>query len=522
MMELVDNQIFSSLLHDRSQVLISNGAKIVAEGAENFVLTRPLLSLILSESTQLEELLDAYGARSNQEWYSFRMHVAMLKNFSNAGYELLHLRHTIRSYEFQTAHHDFENDTEGAIQYVAVFLFCSLKQLIADTYRFHWLPPEEMLGYDFSENLPAGILPKNRTLPGKGSASQLVIHLATSFLNSTEDARFLDKASKAHGPQWRGLDFDLLSEASIRALEGKFHNLQSIYDTYVSYSNVEDNDNSLRRLRGHISVVLHLLKVTTTFIHFYERHICIQGDDLFCHKHCVLQSDWYLEIITHYLCRYSYEFLSSARDLCQQMLKHYAVVETIEVSTPPFFGFHVRPSTLISSIVRHYGSEVKMLLDKEYDASVPMNLFLANEWINQLKRKYVYEELAKIDDELKTCQAGLDAGELTHADAVRRIIRSLANRNVIRVLVYPLDVEPLIKAAAAPTLLELMQTVIASLHAQRALSIIFSTKVKFRGDVRILNDIRVLAENGYGENEHGDNIPLPPELAYLNHFRPAN
>lgn len=521
MIKQVDSQEFSSLLHERSQVLISNGVRIVKEGPQNFELTRPLLNLIQAESTQLEELLDAYGAKSNQDWYSFRMHVAMLKNFSTAGYELLHLRHTCHAYDFEGTLNHFERDTDNAIMYVASFLFCALKQLVSDTYAFNWPPPEEMLGYDFTEKLPEGRLPKNRSFAGRESAQQLVIHLATSFLNSTEDAKFLDTAANSTAPKWRGLNFDLLSEASIRRLQGRFHNLQSLYDTYVSYSNIEDKDTSLRRLRGHISLVLHLLTVTTIFMHFYERHIELQGDELFCHKNCVLKSSWFLEQLTHYLCRYSYEFLSSARGLCQQMLRRYAVVDTIEVPAPRYFGFHVRPSTLISSIVRHYGSEVCMILDKEYDASIPMNLFLANEWINQLKRSHVTEELVKLDDLLSTAQRHVDQGEITRIEAVHSLIRQMASRDLIQVLVYPINVEAVVKASTAPSLLELMQTVIANLHAQRSININYPINVRFKGDIRILNDIKILAESGYGENERGANVALPAELAYLNHFRPG-
>jgi len=35
----------------------------------------------------------------------------------------------------------------------------------------------------------------------------------------------------------------------------------------------------------------------------------------------------------------------------------------------------------------------------------------------------------------------------------------------------------------------------------------------------VLKDIEILAANGYGENETGSNIPLPPELTYLTYSR---
>ncbi len=521
MVKTVDPTEFSNLLHLRSQILVSNGAQLVARGAREFTLTRPLLSLLQSESSQLEELLDAYGARSNQTWHLFRMHVAVLKNFSSAGYELLHLSHTFHSYDFRGTHPDFDGATQGALTFVSAMLFCSLKQLVEDTYAFGWLPPEEMLSYDFSEELPEGMLPKNRVFPGKVTAQQLVTRLATSFLNNTEDARFLETASKCTGPDWRGLNFDLVSEANIRVLEEKFHTLQSLYDTYVSQSEIEGNDTSLRSLRGHISLVLHLLKVLTVFLHFYERHIHLQGDEIFCHKNCVLKSDWYLEIVTRYLCKYSYEFLTSARDLCQHMLQRYAVIDTIEVAAPPYFGFHVRPATLIASIVRHYGSRVTMQLDREYDAGVPMNLFLANEWLNQLKRQHVGRALASYSNEIKHIQSQMDSNVLTPVEGIHELLRSMADKGLIQILSYPLAVANIIKTSASKTLTELLQAVIAHLLAQRQINIIYPVKVKFSGDVRVLDDIRILAENGYGENERGANIPLPPELLYLSHARPA-
>ena len=39
--------------------------------------------------------------------------------------------------------------------------------------------------------------------------------------------------------------------------------------------------------------------------------------------------------------------------------------------------------------------------------------------------------------------------------------------------------------------------------------------VTFIGDKRVLNDLQMLAEHGYGEDNFGNNIPLPKELSYL-------
>jgi hypothetical protein len=38
---------------------------------------------------------------------------------------------------------------------------------------------------------------------------------------------------------------------------------------------------------------------------------------------------------------------------------------------------------------------------------------------------------------------------------------------------------------------------------------------KFIGDKRVLADIKLLAESGYGEDKFGNNVPLPEKLPYL-------
>jgi len=43
--------------------------------------------------------------------------------------------------------------------------------------------------------------------------------------------------------------------------------------------------------------------------------------------------------------------------------------------------------------------------------------------------------------------------------------------------------------------------------------------VRCKGDKRVLDDIRLLAENGYGEDDSGNNIDLAPELGYLRYGR---
>jgi len=56
---------------------------------------------------------------------------------------------------------------------------------------------------------------------------------------------------------------------------------------------------------------------------------------------------------------------------------------------------------------------------------------------------------------------------------------------------------------------------IAQLQATGQIDISSGLMITFSGDKRVLADIALLAKHGYGEDNFGNNIPLPKELAYL-------
>ena len=55
----------------------------------------------------------------------------------------------------------------------------------------------------------------------------------------------------------------------------------------------------------------------------------------------------------------------------------------------------------------------------------------------------------------------------------------------------------------------------AQLLALGKIDVNSKASVTFEGDERVLSDIKLLAENGYGEDKFGNNISLPDKLTYL-------
>ena len=65
------------------------------------------------------------------------------------------------------------------------------------------------------------------------------------------------------------------------------------------------------------------------------------------------------------------------------------------------------------------------------------------------------------------------------------------------------------------TMLEKVTAEMARLLAMGKIDVDTKMTAKFIGDKRVLADIKLLAESGYGEDKFGNNISLPEKLAYL-------
>ncbi len=226
---------------------------------------------------------------------------------------------------------------------------------------------------------------------------------------------------------------DQINEVIVRRYEMLIHNIQSSFDSYVVNTKSSSENLKLEQLRSHFSIVLHMLQVTGSLLHFYERHLYDIGfKDVYKtvsgSLSDVIDPDVLLDRAVNFGLFYAWKFLSSGKALAARILNENMETAVIDVGIPKDRGFHSRPSLLVAKIVQHYGGEVKMLVNNDiFDAASVLDI----QWAG-----------GKIKKE---------------------------------------DVEI----------------------------------VQFKGDLRALKDLKILAAVNYGEDHMGKGIPLPKELSYL-------
>jgi len=472
---------------------------------------RPVIGRLQLEASKCEEMLDAFGAPRNEYWQPFRLAVAVAKAFTRVIYNLFHIYNAAPGYRLLDVEGDFIEATKEArntllrslAKAAAGFMKVAKKMKLTEDLR-------PLDNYNFRDYVVDGQLEANRKRKIVENPREKAVYLATNLLNLAEESEWLNIYETLTPETYHTSIPEVVSEERMRHISNSFHNLQSLYDTYLSGSDIAEKDDNLPTMRGQITVVFHLLDTAVTLVHFYERHSAknwakklkapISNQELLC-------------VIIEYFVTFADRYIKAGQKLCRDILKSYAVKGEIEVPIPNYRGFHVRPSTLIAKIAIHYGSEVKMSLGSSvYDAALPLELFRANEELNRRKRdavaRYVMEhKLVKND-------AGACYDEPLMKKILRVIFLDLLEKQKIMIYDNDFSFEDL-----APyeneTLAEFIKRGIALYLAMGKIDIVSGETVNFHGDMRVLEDIRILAEHGYGEDKFGNNIVLPPELSYL-------
>jgi len=510
----IQDHELAALLRERLGRLQGLLACLVDAQADPAVLTRRLIGRLLLEASQTEALLDEYGAALNRRWRRFRELMAALKSFAAIAQGLAHLDRRLPAYRLLAAASDFPAATKRYATLVGQVLLQVAQAAQAEAQALDIVAPAcSVSAADYVERFPPGRLPRDIEDRYPGDAAATNTRLASEFLNLEACGKFLHDAARVAPSDYAGCFPRPISEEALRALTFRFHNLQSLYDTHVAGTSIERLDHNLGFLRGHVSAILHLLQIATDLAHYYERHVrpgsgraardapeALPG----------LKTDVVMGTLFSYAAVFASAYLVAGQRLCHDILRRYAAIGRTEVPLPAYRGFHVRPSNLVARIVHHYGSEVSMELDGQvFDAASPLDLFRANEGINARKRRWLAAELARAAPP----HVGTEEPAVI-AEAVAALITRLAGEGKIVIYRQPPEFSEEAGRRDGGVLGNAVAE-IAHLQASGQIDIRTDLTVAFVGDKRVLDDVDLLARHGYGEDAFGNNVVLPPALAYL-------
>jgi phosphotransferase system HPr-like phosphotransfer protein len=342
--------------------------------------TKRFYAQMVSSSKLLEDYLDFHGAKNNLGWYYYRELVASVRNRAEAGYSQKHIYIRLPFYNLLGTER-FEDAGYATHKFLSSSLRAICRNAMKEAGRLGIKFPSDRVVWDDFPGIPTETrLESDIDEENLSEERKNVVRIATEFLRVSREFETHSFYSSHSIEQIKQIVPGRFNEEQARRFEMAVHSLQSSFDTYVNRSGLQLRKQGLKSLRGHISVVLHLLELTRRLLHYYERHlyevgyksICIQVRNELAKA---VDPEQILDRILNYGLYYVCHFLLSGRDLAQELLNQNVERGTIVVGVPQKLGFHSRPSLLVAKVVQHYGGHVELCVGYDrFDASSVLDL----------------------------------------------------------------------------------------------------------------------------------------------------
>ena len=342
--------------------------------------TKKLYSKLISSSMLLEDFLDFHGAKNNKNWYFYRELAATARHLSLGANFQKHISNRLVFYDLIDIG-EFDKEGERTHDFLTQCLIKIAPVIIAEARRLNIIiPTEEFSSSDFPSVVTSEMLDYDIDDQNKDQQKRNIVKIANELLNiakSFEEFKFYEFYTYQDILK---LVPEKVNEVEIRRYEMLVHNLQSSFDTYVIHGGFRYGNRKLKQLRGHFSVVFHLLQMVGRLLHFYERHLYEAGYKNTYKKvqdklSSLVNPETLLDRTINYGLFYACHFLTTGIELAREILNENIERSTITVGIPIKLGFHSRPSLLVAKIVQHYGGQVDLCIGSDrFDASSVLDL----------------------------------------------------------------------------------------------------------------------------------------------------
>ncbi len=344
------------------------------------VFSKKLYSKLIASSQLLEDFLDFHGAKNNKNWYFYRELTAAVRHLSISSYSYKHISNRLVFYDLVDTE-DFKREGEVVFNFLTSVLI-KMAPLILDEARrlnipvpkgnyepadFPSVPTSDVLDYDIDDE-------------DKRQQKKNIVKIASKFLTIAGNFDRLCFYEPYSMEEILDIIPDKVNEVEIRYFEMLVHSLQSSFDTYVIHGGFRFGKRKLKQLRGYISIVFHLLQMMGRLLHFYERHLHEAGYKNIYKKvqerlASIIHPEILLDRTANYCFYYICHFLSSGKNLAQEILNENIERSSITVGIPVKLGFHSRPSLLVAKIVQHYGGQIELCVGEDrFDASSVLDI----------------------------------------------------------------------------------------------------------------------------------------------------
>lgn len=348
--------------------------------SSRYLFTKVLFSKLIGTSQVLEDFLDFHGAKNSKNWYFYRELSATVRHLSLGGYSQTHILNRLDFYGLPDTE-TFEKEGTTTLYFFRKSLMKLAPVILEEAKRLNIPLPEENYEMDEFPGIITGeMLEYDIDDIDKDQQKKNIVNIASDFLSIAASFDPIGFYEPYPFEEILKIVPEKVNEVEMRRFEMLVHNLQSSFDTYVIHGAYRYGNRKLRDLRGFFSVVFHLLQMIGRLLHFYERHLHKAGYKSIYKKvqdrlSSLIDPEEILDRTVNYGLYYICHFLTTGKELSQEILNENIERSSIRVGVPVKLGFHSRPSLLVAKIVQHYGGQVELCVGKDrFDASSVLDI----------------------------------------------------------------------------------------------------------------------------------------------------
>lgn len=389
-----------------------------------YIFTKRLYSQLISASQVLEDFLDFHGAKNSSDWYYYRELSAAVRHLSLGGYSQRHILNRLIFYNLANTD-EFARQGEATHEFITAILCKMAPVILAEADRLGIpKPTEQFVAADFPGIATGELITSDIDDLDRDQQKKNIVKIASDFLSIAGKFDEIGFYEPLDEEELLAMVPGKVNEVEIRQFEMLVHNLQSAFDTYVIHGGYRLGNRKLKQLRGHFSVVFHLLQIIGRLLHFYERHLEDVG-----YKNIYKQvrdrlsemvdPKSLLDYTLNYGLYYACHFLNTGKTLASEILNENIERDKITVGIPEKLGFHARPSLLVAKIIQHYGGQVELCVGQDrFDASSVLDIQWAGGKIQKENiKQVVFEGDTRALNDIRIL-AGVNYGEDTMGKGV--------------------------------------------------------------------------------------------------------
>lgn len=378
---------FLALLQERIETFFMIGNYVIKNEIST---SRRFDFSIMQEILLLEIFLDNHGSRTNKKYAYFTELVATIRNLANIMYFSKHVIERIPIYQIEESKKNEQALFDRTEEFYLWALLTMRKLYNAVTLEAHSL----------GLKTPTGEFEVKTHKMGPEDDFQLEYNIEIDevelgvkrILELTNKYRKVARAIQREnfGKRYKPKDLPTLiplrvDEKKARKFQNILHGVQSDYDTYVRGSSEEQQNPNLKRLKGYISISMHLLEIVSWMSHICERHLCsIRTTPVKERIAEIIGAEELLQEMVLFGMNNANKYLMLGNDAAEKILTFYSNPISMELPVPKPIGFHARPSHYISLIVNEFGTDVFLIFDgHEYSCKSVMMLLQAGAEISE-------------------------------------------------------------------------------------------------------------------------------------------